>query len=813
MKRPTLSYSFTGTFFMCMSLLAFEIFCARLLAVVVGPYLVLYILALAMLGMSAAASMMSLFDWPPRNTPKNGTLSWLCLLLGASYLGALLQMTAANGSSNELLSRAIDAGGLDALVEASRITFISIVGVTGVILAIPYFIFGIVIAALFRSAPADLYDKLYFTDLAGAATGCVVCVVALETFGYEGMFLIVPLAAFFAAGAFAWTHGSKVLLVLPIVGSALTIYVASSPPLLSHFEPAPELSKLARNYDKTYDVVQQWRIWNSHSRVARITLTANDRSLVRDIYAQADGAGWANATYNPLDSVFQAAITMALEPRKVLVLFAGVGYDMRHIDDLCRDECDITGVEINKQMVAHAVKQDPGLAAFLAKPNISLEIAEAREFLEGDRNNYDAILLAWSGAGFSYYMGTAGALAQYLYTREALESLLEHLSPSGVLIIADGSKARFLYMLRQIFDERKYGAYSESVIAFKQDKTPALISTSSRFDLLDKIRLVVKPDGLSDAETVKVVAAGVRSGYRLIISPSDTDPAYQIYRDLIAAPDVENVVDELARTRDIDLSVVTDDRPFFINMTPRHHYLSAARLLATPDGSASPQWKVAVWLFRMFVGLAVVAILLIVGPLLLNKGPKLTWVNVGHMVYFVCVGIGFMLIEVGMVRKLGLLMGNPAYSIAIVLATIIFATGVGARFSTRVFAAGVLDFRRSVVGIIVYTLILAMGIDSLIALALPWGIVAKAVLVMVILFPLGFLMGQLFPQGLVKVEAQDGHLVPWAWALNGAASTIAVGLGIFLSYPLGFSAIIYAGAACYALILLLPNYRSANLAR
>lgn len=603
-------------------------------------------------------------------------------------------------------------------------------------------------------------------------------------------------------------------MVLPIAGSALTLIVAASPALLTHFEPAPELRRLARDYDKTHDVVQRWRTWNSHSRVARISLTANDRSSARDVYAQADGAGWANVPNKPLSgghSVFQAAITTALEPRKVLVLFAGVGYDMRYIDYMCGGKCAITGVEINKQMVAHAVKQDPGLADFLAKPNVSLEIAEAREFLERDTHKYDAILLAWSGASFSYYMGTAGVLAQYMYTKEALETLLDHLTPSGMLIVSDGSKARFLYMLRQVFEERKIGAFAKSVIVLKEDKTPPMISTSTQFDLLDKSRLVVKPAGFTDAETAKVGEAGARSGHRLIISPSATDPAYQIYRDLIASPDAQNVLDDLARTRHIELSVVTDDRPFFLNLTPRHFYLSATRVFAKPDALASPQWEIAVSLFKWFAGLAVVAILLIVGPLLLSDGPKLNWLNAGHMVYFVCVGIGFMLIELGMVQKLGLLMGNPVYAITVVLATIIFATGAGASFSNRLFATGLLNFRKTVVGIVVYAAILALTMDSLIAFALPWGIVAKAILVMAILSPLGFLMGQLFPQGLVKVAAQDGHLVPWAWALNGAASTIAVGLGFFLSYPLGFSAIIYFGAACYALILLLPKYRGATL--
>jgi hypothetical protein len=74
------------------------------------------------------------------------------------------------------------------------------------------------------------------------------------------------------------------------------------------------------------------------------------------------------------------------------------------------------------------------------------------------------------------------------------------------------------------------------------------------------------------------------------------------------------------------------------------------------------------------------------------------------------------------------------------------------------------------------------------------------------LFPAGFLMGQLFPQGLRKVRAESIQLVPWAWAINGAASTIAAGVGIFLARPLGFNFVVSLGAFCYCVIFFLPNY-------
>jgi hypothetical protein len=106
--------------------------------------------------------------------------------------------------------------------------------------------------------------------------------------------------------------------------------------------------------------------------------------------------------------------------------------------------------------------------------------------------------------------------------------------------------------------------------------------------------------------------------------------------------------------------------------------------------------------------------------------------------------------------------------------------------------------------IVVYIVLGAVLYEPLLYNAIIFPVAIKAAIVMVILFPLGFLMGQLFPQGLVSARGEDSRLVPWAWAINGTASTISVGLGYLLSYPLGFDMLLYIGAAVYAGIIILP---------
>jgi hypothetical protein len=193
-----------------------------------------------------------------------------------------------------------------------------------------------------------------------------------------------------------------------------------------------------------------------------------------------------------------------------------------------------------------------------------------------------------------------------------------------------------------------------------------------------------------------------------------------------------------------------------------------------------------------------------------SKGPTLSQRNVGHLAYFGALGIAFMLVEVGLVQKLSLLFGNPGYSLSIVLSGLILATGVGSLLSGRTFTSGYLTFGRTVVLLAILLVAEAFLLGTVTRFLLPYSVVIKAVVVLLLIFPVGILMGHLFPQGLRVVEKEDAQLVPWAWAVNGAASTIGASLGVLLSQPLGFRAVIVAGACTYGTILFIRPYRTSG---
>ena len=793
-----------GTALVCFSLLSFEIFTARILGIVAEAHLAVFAIALAMLGMGVATSALSLRRTPIKKASAPLLLSRVAALLGLSYLLCFFCITLFSATTNASVEGVIDVGGLVALVDNIRDNAVKKLFLTGLIFSIPYFIFGIFIAKLFQSVNENEYHRFYAADLIGAALGCILVVVFLDRFGYASAFALVVTTTFLGAAAFSACHS----IIATLVSAGLVVIVLAitgSPGTMSHLEPEPALSQLSRNYSKTLDVAEEWHAWNAHSRVALLSMrNPHSVSEVDQVYAHESGEGWATVPDPASPPAKWAELVTMFAPKRVLILFAGVGRDIMDVDRFCGGTCKITGVEINSLMVRHALNEGPEhIRSMLARPEIDLEVAEAREFLERDQGTYDAILLSWWGAGASHYVGTAGRLAGYMYTKEAYETLLDHLNPDGTIILFNSSKAQSLVNFREVFNERGLGGIEDRAVILREPGNYAIAAPRSFYDLLENMRLIIKPSGFSahEMESVKKVAGNM--GATLVLAPGEAAPGFEIYGDIMDGIELGQLNNRLISSHGSELSIVTDDRPFINELVPRSYYLDIGKWFESNENS-HVTWNISRIYFHLVLWLGAVSTLLIMGPLVSSEGPKLSRYSIVALLYFLSLGAGFILIEVGLVRKLGLLMGNPSYSLSVVLAGLIISTGVGSLFSQRMFRSGLLTARRTAMLIVAYTIAGSLVYEIYVGAVIALPLAVKGLVILIFLFPLGFLMGQLFPQGLAQVSKVDKCLVPWAWAINSVASTVFVGVGYLLSYPLGFNSLLYAGTAFYAIIIALP---------
>ena len=94
------------------------------------------------------------------------------------------------------------------------------------------------------------------------------------------------------------------------------------------------------------------------------------------------------------------------------------------------------------------------------------------------------------------------------------------------------------------------------------------------------------------------------------------------------------------------------------------------------------------------------------------------------------------------------------------------------------------------------------------------GLAIRWAMTVLLLVPLGFLMGIPFPLGirLLKETHTEDH-IPWMWGINGVSSVLGAVVTIVIAMSLGFSEALLAGAGCYLTISLIfrphkPNHNS-----
>lgn len=174
------------------------------------------------------------------------------------------------------------------------------------------------------------------------------------------------------------------------------------------------------------------------------------------------------------------------------------------------------------------------------------------------------------------------------------------------------------------------------------------------------------------------------------------------------------------------------------------------------------------------------------------------------LLYFGLIGLAFLLVEIPLLQRFILYLGNPAYALTTVLFSILLFSALGSRLSHRI------PQRAALFSLVVIVLITPYVLPFIFSLTLGLPLWIRLLLALLILAPVGFLMGIPFPAGIQWLQssflsAQTGveqpH-IPWVWATNGAASVVASVLAALLALTFGFNWVLWIGALCYTGALL-----------
>jgi hypothetical protein len=555
----------------------------------------------------------------------------------------------------------------------------------------------------------------------------------------------------------------------------------------------------------------QYEAWNAFSRVSafgRVGKAVDTLPLKRPpaeypdspaaMFLDIDGTAWTpmfefNGDLASVAFLGESVnyIAHRLRPGgSVLIIGTGGGRDLLAARSMGQRR--VLGIELNPLM-GHIVEDVYGDYSGRPYTRIGAEVIfdEARSRLPYLGERFDVLQLSLID---TFSLNASGGFVfseNYLYTQEAFQEYFNHLTDHGVLSVTRYFTPtypieilRLLAMVDAAWRAEGVTDVAQHVVVFTQGLNATLLAKRTAFTADELAQLTTWAE---ENHITTLYRPGWNGGHREIT-------------DLLASPDIGAYIEGYPFL----IHPPTDDRPFFF------HFMRG-RLAEEPSKAQDPfgflpQWSHALSLMYLLIlvvtGLAAVFFF---GPLLLLARRGISAVPARTaaplLLYFACLGYGFMIIEIPLMQRLILFLGYPVYALAVVLFALLLFSGLGSLLTSR-FGA---DPRRIVTAVlatvVVVSLFYALAMPAVLRAFIGVPIALKVVLSVLLLAPIGLILGMPYPLGISVLRRASEQLVPWAWGLNGALSVVASVYAIFFSSRIGFTATMISGTLTYGVAL------------
>jgi MFS family permease len=177
---------------------------------------------------------------------------------------------------------------------------------------------------------------------------------------------------------------------------------------------------------------------------------------------------------------------------------------------------------------------------------------------------------------------------------------------------------------------------------------------------------------------------------------------------------------------------------------------------------------------------------------------------------FASLGFGFMLIEIALIQKFILFLGEPTLAIAVSLFSLLLAGGIGSFFSRKWFNGKQYNAFKISLIIAVVTIVYIFALPFIFNATLSYSASIRFVISFAFISPLGFLMGIPFPTALGYIKQEFENDAAWMWCINGAFSVLAGVFALVVAMTFGFNAVLLLGALTYAGLFVIGRRHELN---
>lgn len=703
--------------------------------------------------------------------------------------------------------------------------------------ALPFLVAGTFLSHVWRRF-ATLSGRLYGADLAGAATGSVAVIAGLQFFGGTGTPMAAGIAVGLGAVGLAWECPGALRRALAAVAAvAPAILLAVN--LATSFADLPTVPATADRTVKTLyqelgDRTQGAKIiyseWNAFARTDVVQYhPPGEPKPWPDLYIYTDGDVPTNM--KPFDGNLRKVLPdiegfigflpfRIQQPERVLLIGPGGGLDILLAFAVGSSEID--GVELNPSIPRIMRRFRELNGGVYEYSNVHITVDEGRSYLSRSSKHYDMIYMALTYAATTSGSPSLALVESYLHTVEAMRACLRRLSPGGQIVFVCGEAPLLLRALLTALSAMK----AEGTDLDTALRSMAVVDVWPNQYPFGPYRhmLIVRRKPFSVTESRQLgetaMAMGLVPGY----CPGVYEPPpFSVLVKGGTFEDIDRVLNAtFASTMPMTVQPVTDDRPFFADLTA-----------GIPAGFARFLWGGLGLLVAVVIGAFLAHAFGQSVPAANNNleapaGEVMARVEsysaygnrtrrrfvgcetlvttigvIGGAVYFAGIGVGFMAVEVCLAQKLILYVGYPTLSLAVTLFALLLGGGLGSLL-TQSWPPSVLAVKGAVGAGAVVALLGILGplggLDVLFATTLPWPILARIGAASVVLLPIGFAMGTQFPSAVRRLGQYSPSLLCWMWAINGVASVLG-SVGAMCAAKLwGFYTVLVIGGLCYALV-------------
>ncbi|WP_300464644.1 hypothetical protein [Desulfobacula sp.] len=415
---------------------------------------------------------------------------------------------------------------------------------------------------------------------------------------------------------------------------------------------------------------------------------------------------------------------------------------------------------------------------------------EARNFIRHTQNRYDLIELSLIDAYNASASGVYGLNESYLFTVEAIKDYLSRLNDNGMLAVTRWvvtparDNLKLFDTVIKALKETGVKNFQNHLIAVRslQTLTLLVLKKEASAGLIDHTRSFAGNRRFDLVHYPGMMKKEANRHIRL------EKPVYYSGIKKLMGPDAETFI----KTYDFYIRAATDNQPYFYNFfKPRVIELI---LSFGPSQVPMTEWGYLLLLVILIPVLAI-SFLLIPAPILLfKKRPRKHKADV--FFYFSFIGAGFFFIEMPLIQKMTLFLGQPVYAISVIIAALLVSSGMGSYFSDKIFPRRNRILTATIL-IAVLTCLYMLTLDSLFRELIRLGLGQRLCLSIFLAVSLGFFMGIPFPAGLELVKKLDRSLTAWAWGINGFFSVISILSATLLAVMVGFKAVLTAAALFY----------------